>query len=283
MTLSSSLGGLISYAAGEAGAARFLEASRGLPVIIDSGAWSVFRGAAKVEPAVHAEAVLRLQAGHPEARFIGLDVIGDPEASFRNWTSQRESGAKVEPTIHLGVSVEDARRYFERMDPGEWVNLGGMAHLQRQSAMRSLAGWAATIMREAPHLRFHALGAVTPYLLDRLPFDSADSTYWKLPLVIGRRLSLFSVKGRSWVGVDCRRGSVSTYRSAGRHADVLRSYGVQLADWPDLSQDDDALLRLSVESHRRLVRYVEGRHRKPFTAYLAAISVSDLPLLQEET
>lgn len=276
-----SLGGLVTFAAGEQACRNFLQAAGELPVIVDSGAWSVFRGAATVEVDDHAEAILRLSADHPDARYIGLDVIGDPERSYLNWLRGRAAGASLEPTIHFGVTPEQAARYFERMEPGEWVNLGGMAHLQRPGEMRRLLGWAASIMREAPQLRYHALGAVTPYLLDRLPLDSADSSYWKLPLVVGRRLSLFSEADRTWVGIACRAGSASTYRSAGRYARTLRSYGVALSDWPEIAQDDDALMRLSLESHMRLVRYVSRRHGKPFRAYLAAISKQDLPRVRE--
>src|SRR5690606_4053287 len=87
-------------------------AAHGLPTVLDSGAWSVFNAGATIDPLKQAAFVVKASALYPEARFLALDVIGDEEATWRNWVLQRRAGARVEPTIHFGAEPLLVRRFL---------------------------------------------------------------------------------------------------------------------------------------------------------------------------
>lgn len=281
------LGALTTFAEGERAPLALLEAAEGhgVPVIVDSGAWSVFTGTAKIGLREHSQFVREASARFPAGRYIGLDVIGDAEQTLSNWRSQREEGIAVEPTIHYGTDPALARGYVG-LEAGEWVNFGGLVRYQKGSDHRRLAAWCAAVRRELPEeVRIHGLGCVTPALNHLFPFDAVDSTYWKLPLIRFRTLSLFNPRTARWVRIRVnsrnRHWHQEAWAETHRYGRWLREeYGVEPAFL--LESDDRELVALSVESTRRFVEYYRERHGRGLVAYLAAVGIEDLPLLPRQ-
>lgn len=238
------LGVLGSYALEGRGAsyerARRLIAA-GFPFVWDSGAWSVFTGAAEVDVEGHAGWVLQ-QPADPGVRFVALDVIGDPDATLANYRAQREAGARVEPTVHYGDPVEQVDRLLEVAETG-WLNIGGLVpYLRGSRNLRNVAAFLA-----ASRYRQVSL------------FDSVRGQWRGFPL--GSNTS------------ERREGSWS---SAYRRGGWLRSeYGIEPGDLIDRADDRHFILTLAIAGVSRLAEHIAEVHGKPVTVYLAGSDPSD--------
>jgi hypothetical protein len=221
-------------------------------------------------------------------RFVGLDVIGDPEASWSNWKHQREAGLAVEPTIHYGTDPTAIDRYVSEGLASEWVNLGGLVSSQRKrtgSGMNQVAGWCAAVMRRHRDLRFHGLGCTSSALNRMVPFGSVDSTYW-VAYQKFRELKLFDVRLGDWITLYVpRRGRTKeimerSWKRAREHHRLLSDiYGISLGFLSEA--DDDALARVSIHAQALFSSYFGDRHGTNMTCYLAGGSHKAARLLLE--
>lgn len=283
------LGVLYTYESGERSALRGLTFARNHDVrsILDSGAWSVFNAGAVIDPRAHAQFVLDLVPTFTNTRFVGLDVIGDEETTYRNWMLQREMGAPVEPTIHFGAPPDFIDRYLSEglavNGQGEtWINCGGMVMASsRPTWIRPTMAWIAAVRSRLPeHVKIHGLGMTTPAANDLIRLDSVDSTYWLVSLARNRVLPLFDPSRRRWsrIGMatatqEYRLESKATMAGIGP---LLRSaYGTTPREvW---EMDDTARLFLSIRSHAHFADAYRARHRHPSSpvVYLAGAPGSE--------
>jgi len=282
---------LFTYANSEAANLRVLgvAAAHGLPTVLDSGAWSVFNAGVKIDPVRHAKFVIDAAALYPHARFLGLDVIYNPEETWRNWNLQRDLGAPVEPTIHMPAGPEVALRYVEAGLATEWMNLGGLAGAQGvTSRVRAATAWAATIRRALPpEIKLHGLGTTTPYANDLMRFDGVDSSYWRVSLARYRTLPLFDPDKRRWARALVASAKPEYVRAskADIHAmsRMLRRY---YSTTPALllEMTDERRLGLSLRSHAYFADAYRHRHASYDTpiVYLAgAPTKADDPIWDE--
>lgn len=255
----------------------------GIPLIVDSGAWSNFTGSANVTVKDH---ISYLKDNWiKDARHISLDVIKDADGSFRNWATERDAGLAVEPTIHYGVDPSYVDRYVRIGLATEWVNLGGMAHLQRRKGLhRKMASWCAAVIARAPtETRFHGLGAATPGLNDLIKLDACDSTYW----MQAARFGVFpvfdsatarfvqvprNVKNHAWMN--------GKYQRLGKLGDILTA-NLQVSATEVLAMTVDQLNHLSMISHCQFAEHYERRHGHTMTVYLAASGLRHYPEIQQ--
>lgn len=170
------LGRLLSYA--EIGrASRQIEAltEAGIPVVWDSGAFSVFTGRAEISVEDHTRWVLANQDSHPHDRYLALDVIGDPGATLANYQHAVEEGARVEPTIHFGTPIEAVEGLLNVRVP-DWINVGGL--VGQRDDRQSAAMLAAVRRAIPPSVKVHALGCTRTSVASLVPFEGCDSSTW---------------------------------------------------------------------------------------------------------
>lgn len=278
------LGALVTVA-NERDAIRDTKAAAALniPVIVDSGAWSNFTGSANVTVDRHID---YLKAHWSDkARHIALDVIGDPEATYRNWCEERDAGLAVEPTIHYGTDPTFIDRYLKRGLGTQWVNLGGMAHLQGDKKLhRTLAAWSAAVIRRCPPgTLFHALGAVTPGINNLLAIHGVDSTYW-LQVVKYNAVPIFETMPARWTiiprGTRMRDWKQGKYQRLGKLGPTLqRFYGVSATQVLNMTEDE--LVELSFSAHRRFGEHYEHVHRHNMTIYLAGSTEKNYSIIKK--
>lgn len=270
------IGVLASYAVdGRSGVAmrRFAEyEAGGVPFLWDSGAWSVFTGAAKVTAEDHTEWIQSL--GETSARFVALDVIGDPDATLANYRDQRAAGVNVEPTLHYGEPLDQIDALLACGDV-DWFNVGGIVGaLARPSEHRNVAAFVAAVRRRLPsEVKIHALGCIHPDIVRLVSVDAADSTYW-LNVARFRSLPLFDTDRADWrkfpvitTARDGRRDQ--TWRTAYQAGAFLRDQYGLTPDDVALHPDDNQLLAVAIESHRRFSAWAADIHQHPVTVYLA--------------
>lgn len=271
----SSLGILVSYAdvlsarADNVRAAAAEEvANQGAPLVWDSGAFSVFTGKADITVEQHTAWVLQRQHT-PNRRYIGLDVLGKPAATLRNYQDQRAAGARVEPTATYGASAADLDALLAVGDT-QWLNCGGMVG----RGPSEIASFLAFVRRHTPpELKIHALGCTTPAVLRAVPVDAVDSSSW-LSCLRYRTVSLFNRRSGRWhafpLWTDTKQRRATSWRTAHRHAALLRGeYGVSPTEPLDRAQDRYFILRTAIAGVEQLARWVEDVHNRPVTMYLA--------------
>lgn len=253
-----------------------------VPLIVDSGAWSNFTKKANVTVDSHM-AFLR-SSWIDGARHLALDVIGDPEASFANWRRERLEGLDVEPTIHYGTDPKVIDKYVSEGLATDWVNLGGMAHLQARRNLHSkMASWCAAVMRRCPSsTKFHGLGVMNASMLGRVPFNATDSTKW---LNIGRFkvIDLFDDERFAWVTINLGTRSPTwgkvSQRSGTQGLVAKRLYGLNTSTL--LTFDDAQLTALAFTSHARLAAAFQRRYGHEMTVYLAGSNVTHFQLISD--
>lgn len=153
-----------------------------LRLIGDSGAFSAKTQGAKITPAALAE--WGHKWSHRLAWLAALDVIGDPDATYRNWWEMVERhGVKAVPTIHFGTPPTELARYADK--GVDFVGLGGLVGIPTKRQMR----WLVQVFRYArdnhPEMRFHGWGCTSVPHYD-LPFYSVDSSSWTESLRYGK-------------------------------------------------------------------------------------------------
>lgn len=243
----------------------------GVPVVFDSGAWSVFASGKTVDRDTHAAWVAARQAAGSRARYVGLDVIGDPDATWRNYQQQRRV-AHVEPTLHYGEHPAAVDRLVADSPP--WINLGGMVPMMKQpSKHRNVAAWIAAVRRRIPDsTRVHALGATHPAIGRLVAFDAVDSTFW-LSAARYSVLALFDPTTANWRRFGFRSRNPKT-RADGwddTHTDGRWLRDTYDVNPTDLTTDPDPawIERLSIISHARYAAWLSERHQRDVIVYLA--------------
>jgi len=232
----------------------------GLRLIGDSGAFSALSQGTPIDISAFCDWAMRWRDSL--SWIASLDVIGDAEASWRNYEYLRARGVDAIPTIHYGESPELISRYAaEGID---FMGLGGM--VGRKSEPQRLLRWTLSMFRYArekhPEMRFHGWGVTHPELVMNLPWFSVDSSGFSSAYRFGR-LSLFNPKTAKSVGIDLNGKDIW------KHAELVR--GVYRVD-PEkvaVSNGDTRrdLVRLSVASVQRMEQYLQRRHKVSSPAY----------------
>jgi len=242
----------------------------GIPVVWDSGAWSVHTGRATINLDQHTTWVKHRQSHGSAARYIALDVIGNPDRTQQNHKTQRESGARADATLHYGTPPTELNAFTHTT---EWVNVGGIAGMTRGHAPIRARAYAesVTTAAHACGLRVHGLGATHPIVTKRVPFDGIDSTYW----MSGHRyglLPLFDINTGDWNRVHYRTRNRTT-RTRGWQAMheigrwLRHAYKITPNELDNAS--DERVRDLSILSHRNYANWLAQRHQRSVIVYLA--------------
>jgi len=142
---------------------------------IDSGAFTAWRQDTAIDLGAYTD---WLVAGAPPfATCVALDVIGDADASVRNWREMLLRALSLAPRLMPVWHECDPPEHLD-----EYVARSGIVGLGRIAGRRSQPK-TFTFYDEAfnrhPDARFHALGNASPTTLEPYPFASFDSTGWQ--------------------------------------------------------------------------------------------------------
>lgn len=241
----------------------------GFPVMLDSGAFSVMNSGARIDINEHTEWVRMWQDKNDtgtQLLCVALDVIGDQNATVRNYEKQVNDGASVVPTIHYPNDPDVVDAYAD--SPTGWVNLGGMVRYFSSSHLNNVIAWcAAVITRTRKHgLKVHGLGATPPKIHWFIPFDSCDSTYWLSGSRFGQH-SVFDPTIRDW------RKIKTGNRSAYKYGSMLRlRYGLE-PDALDADTRGEAgrkfAEKVAIQSHDVFAETFRERHASNLIVHLA--------------
>jgi len=140
-------------------------------IMLDSGAYTVWN----VEGTVSLDAYIAYVLEGPFAKYftevVALDVIGDAKASYENAMEMERQGVNVVPVFHYGEPLKYLRKYCQQW---EKVGLGSMNAPTRAARTH----WRDSVFNYAYPHKFHSFGYASEPLLQKYPFQSADSTSW---------------------------------------------------------------------------------------------------------
>ncbi len=181
---------------------RWFEPTRpkGVRLFMDSGAFPVFMGTAKVDLDEYCRFLLRHQ-GEVEV-YAALDVIGDSVASAANLKRMQAAGLDPLPTYHKGSPWDELHRLASEHS---YIALGGLAadvdNPGQRTTMQDQQENARTFLDEVFHrlskhwpIKTHAFGATAQPILERYPLYSADSSAAIRGAGFGRCLSFRQAK-----------------------------------------------------------------------------------------
>jgi len=103
-------------------------------------------------------------------RYLTLDVIGDPEATLRNYEELRRRGYAPVPIVTRGDEAEAINRYYEGSD---FVAFGGVTGVGNSSA-----AWCKAVMQIVGDRKAHLLGMTRMEWVKALRPYSVDSSSW---------------------------------------------------------------------------------------------------------
>ncbi|MCD0159815.1 hypothetical protein IHN63_00690 [Deinococcus sp. 6YEL10] len=159
-------------------------------LIVDSGAFSIFNNK-RINHKIGVDDYLawmrevrpELEARFVDVRFINFDVIGDHEASHRNFRMLCDAGQPVAPVVHYGSTDEQIE---EVMSAAPFVAIGGLVPLSgRKSLIRPFLDRCVRIARPY-RTEMHLLGVMRPWVFEEYPqLFSCDSSTWSRPLRFG--------------------------------------------------------------------------------------------------
>ena len=140
-------------------------------LLLDSGAFTVFTKGININIDDHCRFINEFK---PECA-IQLDVIGDEDATWKNYVYQKEKVPTILPVIHYRASETHIKRVIDATD---YVLLGGLVPISRQR--KQLTQWLDYLYGKFKlyEKKTHLLGITGEAILNRYPAYSCDSSSW---------------------------------------------------------------------------------------------------------
>lgn len=199
---------------------KFVDVMReqGAKVFLDSGAFSAHSLGVTIDIQEYCNYIIRnrdiLRVEDGAVMASVLDGIGDPLKTWQNQLYMEKCGAKPLPCFHFGEDTRYLEWYLERY---EYITIGGLV----RKTQRDQQVWLDEIWNKfmldgsgRAKIKVHAFGMTAPWLMERYPWHSVDSSSWIQAAAFG---SIFtSEHGPIAVSTDSPSKHVS-----GRHLTTL--------------------------------------------------------------
>lgn len=137
--------------------------------LMDSGAFTAFSGGKPIALGDYCGFIRDLP--FKPWRYFTLDVIGDPEATRRNYRVMLEMGFEPVPICTAGGDYADMDEYFKT---SSLVGIGGLVHQKPATKLRMVA----QAMKAANGRNLHLLGFTGVSAIKKFKPYSADSSSW---------------------------------------------------------------------------------------------------------
>ncbi|MDH6489641.1 hypothetical protein [Streptomyces sp. SAI-127] len=183
--------------------------------------------------------------------YANLDVIGAPEATWRNQKRlEQEHGLEPIPVFHTGEPWHWLERY---LDEGyTYIALGKLLG----NPLPDVLTWLDKVFRIADgRAVFHGFGLTVDRALREFPFYSVDSSTWTAGFRFGI-IRLFDNATGRWVTLLQRDRQALL-----QHRDLIRHHHANpLAFASKATQDNTAAAVTAAVAWRRFEAYIRARH-----------------------
>jgi hypothetical protein len=147
-------------------------------IFVDSGAYSAWTTGRNISPLDYMNYLQENQAFIH--KYIALDVVGDPEMTWKYYEIMRMKGFVPIPVYHY----QTHERYLERyIAEGEsYIALGGTTIDWNK---KGVAGWVAYLIQKYPNIKFHLLGSFSEVIASIEGLKSMDVASWFMRAING--------------------------------------------------------------------------------------------------
>lgn len=147
---------------------------RNIPVLLDSGAYSAFTQNKVID--VYEYISFCKEHSSKFEHIVGLDVIGNPDETRKNWDIMISEGVNCWPTFHIDCEFDNLE-YFLRNSNYIALGIAG-----QKSARNKLQKWFDDCFKLRnkinPDCKIHGFAISSSSLMSKFPFYSCDSTSW---------------------------------------------------------------------------------------------------------
>lgn len=215
-------------------------------VFIDSGAFSADTQGVSIDIQDYIAYIKRYR--HLITTYSNLDVIRNPEGTWRNQQVMEDEGLAPLPVFHGGTDWSWLEHYIERYP---YIALGGLV-----GKIQSARGWLVRCFQMAKgRAVFHGFGVTAWGVLKDFPWYSVDSSSWGKGFRYGQ-VMVFDERKGAFVTIQ-----LGDRRGWGRHSTLVRSLGFDPMDFADRSRNDRAkVCAISALSYMQAERWLRRRH-----------------------
>jgi hypothetical protein len=167
------------------GLARLIQSKSNVRLLLDSGAFTMWKAEKTFEVEDYIRAVKELP--FTPWKYFTLDKIGDPDGTLENYQKIRNAGLEPIPVFTRGTDPKYLDRYYETSD---LVGIGGLVGTRRN------AGFVKGIMDVVGDRQAHWLGFVRKEFISKFRPFSCDSSSWLAPMRWGASMHLYLGAGR---------------------------------------------------------------------------------------
>ena len=143
--------------------------------MLDSGAYSAWKSGYDID--IDDLVKESKEGGWDET--VALDVIGDSEGSKKNAQHMASRGSNAFPVFHFGEPWSLLNEYCDQYEKV------GISCRFGEPTTASTAWVENCFAKNWPH-KFHSFGWVGNNILRKVPFHSADTASWQVPVIWGR-------------------------------------------------------------------------------------------------
>jgi hypothetical protein len=145
-------------------------------VFLDSGAFTAFTKGKKIDINEYIKFVQEVK--DLITVYANLDVIGDSEATYKNWVYMRSKGLDPLAVIHYGADEKWFDIYL-RKHKVKYLALGGLVpYTKRRNKLKIWLDSCYSGLKNYWPVRIHLFGVISQWVLERYPIFSCDSTSW---------------------------------------------------------------------------------------------------------
>ena len=179
-------------------------------VFMDSGAFSADRQGIKLSIEKYATFINKWK--DKLTVYANLDVIHDPEQTYKNQQILEKAGHDPLPVFHAG---EDLKWLDDYVGSYDYIALGGMAWGYDRKRR-----FLDSVFAKYPDHKFHGFGVGDIGYMQRYPFHSVDSTTWFLGQKLG---DLFFSDGTSAYYMDIPNDKMQELHKKGFSLEVIQN------------------------------------------------------------
>lgn len=228
----------------------------GSRIFIDSGAFSAYTQGAAIDIDAYIDYLIENKGNFEVA--CSLDVINDPEASWKNWQHMRTRGVEATPVFHTGADLSLLDRYASESD---YICLGKLVPYAKTPEI-TMPWIEQAFAIVAGRAKIHGLGVTNWSLLSRFPWDSVDSSAWGAGFRFGS-IQVFTGNGFS----NVKLGEPKHWSRVAKH---VSRYGYDWRRFATRKSERREHAGLAAISFKSAERYLAEQHDKPgFVIYLA--------------
>ena len=192
--------------------AKLNEHKKDIRFVLDSGAFTAWKSGKPIQLDDYCKFIESLP--FEPWRYFTLDVIGNPEGSFKNYEIMLERGFKPIPIFTRGDDVSMIDKYYETSDV---LGVGGLV------GTKGNKGYVNGFMKAVKGRKVHWLGFTNEQYVKHYKPYMCDSSSWITGVGAFGILNLYCGNGKT---VKIKKGSVKSVLEISKH---LEPYGVDFS------------------------------------------------------